>query len=234
MRIFVTGDTHCTHDIDKLLPHKASTQITNYEKITKDDYMIIAGDAGIIWHDKNSPLTKDVISLYESFPWTTLFIDGNHENHKELATFPAEELNGGKVHKISDSIIHLMRGQIFTFNDKTIFTMGGADSIDKMWRVEDESWWPEEMPSDDEYDEAINNLTKANMKTDYIITHCSPTFYLRRLCTIDPRPDRLTNFFERLEMVEKVEFKKWFFGHYHIDLELDATHRCLYDDIIEL
>lgn len=234
MRIFITGDTHCTHDINKLLEHEASVKIKNYDKITKNDYMIIAGDAGIIWSPKDSVMTKDIINIYESFPWTTLFIDGNHENHKELMSYPIDEWNGGKIHQISDSIIHLMRGQVFTIDNKTIFTMGGADSIDKLWRVQDESWWAEEMPNDAEYDEAIENLNKYNMSVDYIITHCAPSFYLKRLCAIDPRPDRLTNFFEALEMMYKVNFKTWYFGHYHTDLKLDKTHRCLYDDIVEL
>ena len=234
MRIFITGDTHCTNDIYKLLPHEASHTIKNYDNITKNDYLIIAGDAGIIWNKKDSDITKDIISIYESAPWTTLFVDGNHENHDELMSFPVLEWNGGKIHQISDSIIHLMRGQVFNINNKTFFTLGGGDSIDKMYRIEGESWWPNEMPSDEEYEEALSNLQKHNMSVDYIITHCAPSYYLRRLCYLDPRPDKLTDFLESLEMMHKIDFKEWFFGHYHMDLKLDKQHRCLYNDIVEI
>ena len=234
MRIFITGDTHCTNDIYKLLPHEASYTIKNYDNITKNDYLIIAGDAGIIWNRKNSDITKDIISIYESAPWTTLFVDGNHENHDELMSFPVSEWNGGKIHQISDSIIHLIRGQVFNIDNKTFFTLGGGDSIDKMYRIKGESWWPNEMPSDEEYEEALSNLQKHNMSVDYIITHCAPSYYLRRLCHLDPRPDKLTDFLESLEMIHKVDFKEWFFGHYHMDLKLDKQHRCLYNDIVEI
>ena len=61
---------------------------------------------------------------------TTLFVDGNHENFTRLYNYPVEEWHGGKVHKIRDSVLHLMRGEIFEINDKKIFTFGGAKSHD--------------------------------------------------------------------------------------------------------
>ena len=62
--------------------------------------------------------------------FTTLFVDGNHENFDRLYEYPVEEWHGGKVHKIRPSVIHLMRGQIFEIEGKSIFTFGGASSHD--------------------------------------------------------------------------------------------------------
>lgn len=98
----------------------------------------------------------------------------NHENHDALDAYPVEFWNGGKVHKISDSIIHLMRGQVFTIEGKKFFTMGGAESHDKIYRKEGISWWPREMPSNDEYEEGLANLDKVNNQVDYILSHCAP------------------------------------------------------------
>ena len=47
-------------------------------------------------------------------PWTTLFVDGNHENFDRLKNYPITEEWGGKVQKIYDKVYHLMRGEIYT------------------------------------------------------------------------------------------------------------------------
>ena len=53
--------------------------------------------------------------------------------------------------------------------------MGGANSYDKEHRTEGENWWKEEMPSDEEYEKAENNLEKNSFQFDYVITHSAPT-----------------------------------------------------------
>ena len=78
--------------------------------MSKDDYVIILGDFGI-WRD--SPQQRWYLNWLEEKHFTTLFIDGNHENYDILDSYPVEEWHGGKVHFIKLSIIHLMRGQVF-------------------------------------------------------------------------------------------------------------------------
>ena len=38
--------------------------------------------------------------------------------------------------------------------------MGGAYSIDKLVRIEGVSWWPDELPSNEEYNEATSYGTR--------------------------------------------------------------------------
>ena len=45
-----------------------------------------------------------------------------------------------------------MRGEVFKINDKVFFVMGGGYSIDKVIRIPGKSWWEEEMPAKEEYD----------------------------------------------------------------------------------
>ena len=59
------------------------------------------------------------------------FIDGNHENYDRLKKYPVTDWNGGKVQIISDSVIHLMRGQVYQIGEEKIFVMGGARSHDR-------------------------------------------------------------------------------------------------------
>ena len=57
-----------------------------------------------------------------------------------------------------------------------IFTFGGAQSTDKMWRVEGVSWWAREMPSQTEYDCGYLNLERANWEVEYVFTHYNEVY----------------------------------------------------------
>lgn len=132
--IYITGDLHADHGISKL-------DNKNFKKglsLTKDDYLIITGDFGLVW-DK-SKRQEYWRKWLNNKPYTTLFVDGNHECFDQLDAMPLVEWNGGKVHFVEDSIIHLTRGQIFNLQGKRFFTFGGADSIDKHSRLEGISW----------------------------------------------------------------------------------------------
>ena len=45
-------------------------------------------------------------------------------------------------------------------------------------------------------------------------------------------PDVLIDYLERLE--EKVHYKHWYFGHYHLDKNMDSKHTLLYHAILSL
>lgn len=248
-RVFITGDTHIPYDISKL----NSKHFPEGKKLTKDDYVIILGDFGLLWNYKETGIcvesnpvdnhwSKDEIywkKWLEEKPWTTLFIDGNHENYDRLNTYPIiENWNGGKVQKISDSIIHLMRGEIYTINDMKFLTFGGATSTDRGAFMGEEQakldihkyWWPEELPTQYEIDNAINNLQKVDFKVDYILTHTLPNNLLMSLYFYDF--DRLTSFLWNI--YDMTEFKTWFCGHFHDDRQVNYKTQVLYNTIVEL
>lgn len=165
-----------------------------------------------------------------------LFVDGNHENFDLLETFPVEEWHGGKVHKIKPNIIHLMRGQVFEIDGKTIFTFGGATSIDKFMRREGLSWWKQELPTYEELDEGIANLKRYGNKVDYIITHsCSeralayPQIRSSATLKLSCPESQMLSYIE-----ENAESRRWYFGHFHIDAELGDKYTALYQNIVRL
>ena len=133
--IHITGDIHGTISVNKRLNTRNFPQ---QKQLTKNDYVIIAGDFGLIW-DGSKEDQYWLKWLNKTKPFTTLFIDGNHENFDLLEEYPVEIWNGGKVHRINDSVIHLMRGQVFEIEGKKIFTFGGAASHDKEYRKEGKS-----------------------------------------------------------------------------------------------
>ena len=72
-------------------------------------------------------------------------------------------------------MIQLCEGQVYQIDGKSFFTMGGAESYDKQFRIQGISWWPQELPSEKEMREARANLLGQGMKVDYVVTHCLPT-----------------------------------------------------------
>ena len=251
--IYMTGDTHCPFDISKLKPH----HFPEGQTLTKEDYVIICGDFGAVWDDMLPDLFwRDWL---DSQPWTTLFVDGNHENFDLLDDYPVSYWHGGKVHFIKDSVIHLMRGQIYTIDGQTFFTFGGAASHDipggaldrndpefeiklkerrRDWipyRIIGESWWPQELPTEQELQTGLDNLAKADFTVDYVITHCCATDLQTAIVHYLNKPskaDVLTDYFQALE--GKLHYKHWYFGHYHYYLQADEKHTVLYNDIIKL
>lgn len=228
--IYITGDTHIPIDIRKL----SSSKFKEQKDMTKNDYVIICGDFGGVWDNSNEELYWRKWLQKKNF--TTLFVDGNHENHELLNSFEVHSWNGGKVHFINDSIIHLMRGQIFMIDGIKIFTMGGAESIDKQFRVEGKSWWKQEMPSYIEYEEGLMNLEKHNFDVDYIITHTCSTRTFNELqkysIGLQKYETAIEKYFDEIE--SQVKFKKWYFGHFHDNGEIDDKHTVLYNNIILL
>lgn len=216
--IYITGDTHGMVDWEKLNTRKLPDQ---KHMEPGRDYLIIAGDFAGVWD--GADYDAYILKAYNKRNFTTLFIDGNHENHDLLDKYPVEEWHGGKVHKISDRVIHLMRGQVFEIDGMKFFTMGGAESTDKHLRDEGESWWAREMPSDEEYEEALFNLERVNFEVDFVLTHCAPEGYIgsHLAGTVRRSKNRLTEFLDSLISEHGLKFKHWYFGHYHRDLDWD-------------
>ena len=73
---------------------------------------------------------EKILKELDELPFTVLFVSGNHENYDLLEAFPITEWHGGKVQLIFDSVIHLMRGQVYEIQSKKFFTFGGASSHD--------------------------------------------------------------------------------------------------------
>ena len=112
--VFVTGDTHGDW-INRLNVDSFPEQ----KEMTKDDYVIICGDFGGVWNfEEESSYEKQVLDWLEQRNFTTLFVDGNHENFTRLYNYSVEAWHGGKVHRIRNSVIHLMRGEIFDIDGK--------------------------------------------------------------------------------------------------------------------
>lgn len=260
MSIYVTGDTHGGLDIPDVLlldnaytgdiPEGANIRKVNlndlvepYIKLTENDYVIVCGDFGfpfspmdVVDYVNNKGDYSYWVNWFKSRPYTVLFVDGNHDNHEWWSTQEKIEKFGGIVqpHPHIPNVYHLLRGQIYTIENKTFFTFGGATSVDKAYRTEHISWWAAEMPSKEEYEFAVENLEKHDMTIDYVISHDCGSSYYSDVGLGYKRPNELTKFFNILEFDFGLKFKHWYFGHHHRDKKIDDQHTCVYHDVIKI
>lgn len=131
--------------------------------------------------------------------------------------------------KFSRVCSNLMRGEVFEIEGAKVFCMGGASSHDKHCRKLNVSWWEEEIPSHAEFEHAVSTLEKHNWCVDYIVTHCAPKGIQAKIANWYEN-DAVTSFLQFVE--ENCRFKHWYFGHYHVDLDVDEKHTALYNRII--
>lgn len=222
--IYVTGDTHGGIDIAKL----NSQNFPEQKRLTKEDYVIICGDFGFVWNGGQEE--QWWLKWLSDRNFTTLWIDGNHENFERLYAYPEISKFGGKAREIVPGIYHISRGQVLTIDGRRIFFMGGARSIDKKWRLDRISWWEEELPSVAEEQSALDALEACGWNVDYVVTHCAPSSVAGQLVPGAFEADSATELFEHID--HRLSYKKWYFGHYHVDEVVDDQHEALYNKVV--
>lgn len=226
-RVLVTGDKHRT-----FVPLFGLAEKQN---LRETDILIITGDAGYVW-DKD--YLHDVESLEQVFPGIIAFLDGNHENHALLNSFPVVPWMGGKVHQVGERVLHLMRGEIYDIYGKNYFVFGGARSVDKDRRKEGVSWWKEEEPSPEELEYGRKQLETYRDEIDFILTHETPLFardHISRQKPVDEDyllPRILEEWYRRMETAAR--FRKWYFGHMHVDQRITPKLMGLHHLILEI
>ena len=201
------------------------------------DYVIILGDVGVAGN-------KEHIKKYSELDFTSLFLDGNHENFTALNNYPEEEWNGGKIHRIAPGLIHLMRGQIYNIKDGKrtvkIATMGGGDSRDKEIRILNEertgikTWWGEEQITDEDIIELERNAKKFGSNVNYFLSHV-PSATLK--VALGKRPTRSDYMVREAINRAKIKATQYICGHEHIDYEnniLGKHYRILYNKVYRL
>ncbi|MDD2351282.1 MAG: metallophosphoesterase [Synergistaceae bacterium] len=230
MRLIITGDTHGdpVKRFRTVMDSIKVSEDTEYT-FTKNDLMAVVGDFGVIWGPdtpKQRRIENRILDELEAMPFTTVFIDGNHENFDRLLAFPEEERFGGKVGVLRPSVLHLkQRGHVYDFGGMKTWCFGGGISIDKILRREGNSWWAEEEPSKEEYEYGISQLAANGWRVDIVLTHAAPT---RALNALNLKPllardlgyepnlyDPLSPYFDKI--AGRLDFDSWVFGHYHKD-----------------
>lgn len=254
MGIYVTGDIHGD-------PSRFSSKIFYEQKEfgidPAENTMIQLGDFGLIWNPKETKKENHNLNWLNEKPFTTAFIDGNHDNIPRLNQFPLKEWNGGLVNEIRPNVVRLRRGEVYTIEGKKFFAFGGAsshdisdgilDGNDPKWkekakklekdgkyrfRVKGLSWWEEELPTEEEMENGRKNLEKNQYQVDFILTHSPSASMIALLGRGLYEQDILTKYLE--EIRQKMEYRKWFMGHMHLNYAMNDKDILLYEQIVRL
>ena len=222
--VYITGDMH---GCEERLYDK------EWRKLKKGDTLIVCGDFGYLWSGGKEE--REYIKYLGSRKFTVAFLDGTHDNLDRISAARITFWKGGMVHRISDNLIHLMRGQVFEIEGHTIFTFGGGESADKDMRVPNNLWWREEMPTPSEMTNAAKKLDEIGCNVDYIVTHEPPSLVKSAMLLRKGVPsavNKLNGFFEEID--ETCEYKHWFFGSLHEDRLVTPKHTCAFRKILPI
>lgn len=227
--IYITGDTHGHFDRIAEFCEKNGT--------SKDDIMIILGDAGINYYGSGDRSRKKKL---QKLPITLFCIHGNHEQRPEaIETYRLDDFCGGKVY-IEDAfpdIKFAKDGQIYDFDGREFIVIGGAYSVDKFYRIaRGANWFPNEQPSPEIKADVEAALDARGWNVYGVLSHTCPVRYeptevflaMIDQSTVDKTTEEWLNSIE-----EKLDYEKWYCGHYHTEKKIDKL-RFMFEDIAEL
>ena len=222
--IYITGDMH--GDESRLYDKE-------WRKLKAGDILIVLGDFGFLWNDTERE--RQALKYLGTRKFTVCFLDGTHENFDLIKKSRVTYWKGGKVHRISDKLLHLMRGQIFNIDGIKFFAFGGGESVDKDEKSEHNKWWRNELPSPNEMAMGATMLDEEDCKVDYILTHEPPSRVKSAMLLRKGQSDRvnkLNGFFE--EVANTCSFSHWYFGSMHEDRQVTPKHTCVFNKLIPI
>lgn len=222
--VYVTGDLH--GDLSRLKGPEV-------RKLKKGDTLLVCGDFGFIWD--GSKAEQAMLKKLGKLKFHLAFIDGVHENFELLNQYPVGEWNGARARQISGKLHHLMRGEVYTIEGKTFFTMGGGVCPDDDFRVSDDQRMRLEIPSREELRRAAAAIEALDGRIDYIITHEPPMrikgfLQLKQQGRANLEITGLNTFLEELGKV--CTFRRWFFGSMHKDKLIAQTHAAVFRKVL--
>ncbi len=245
-QIFITGDKHRNY--------KSVIQFCHQNKTTFEDILIILGDAGFNYYgDRRDEKLKDKLSRCR----VTLFcIHGNKENRPQnIDTYETKIFHNDYVYyeKKYPNLLFAHDGGVYEFDGKSAIVLGGAHSVDKNFRINNNlPWWEDEIPTTEVKKEFVTALQNRDNQIDYILTHTVPLKYepvemflsqqkkkkhiwgnriRNRTSNLNFEPDinkDLEKWLDKIE--ERTQYQKWYAGHYHTDKCIEKL-RIMYHDI---
>lgn len=221
--LYVTGDLH--GDLSRL---------THNRKLKKGDTLLVLGDFGMLWYgDKRD---ERALKRLRRLKYTLLFLDGVHENYTLLDKLEPVDYAGGTADKLADNLYHLRRGELYTIENKRVFTFGGGEAENEWeFRADHGTHWERQMPSAEEMTHGLQTLEAAGNRVDIIATH-SPSGkangYFASRHGDDARNGGVQIYLNRLE--DTVSFDHWYFGSVHADRPLGSRHTAVFEAIIPI
>ena len=217
--VFYTGDIHG----DPRNVVKFSERL----RLTKEDIIVILGDVGANYYlDERDDYCKAELNRLGP---VILCIHGNHEARPSgIPSYVQKSWNGGLVWYEEEfpNLLFAKDGEIYELDSLRHLVIGGAYSVDKYYRLmHGAQWFADEQPSDEI--KAYVESQIESKQVDIVLSHTCPYKYEPRetflggidQSTVDDSTERWLDVIE-----EKLKYKAWFCGHWHINKRIDRMH----------
>jgi len=224
MSILFSGDFHANavHELS-VITKKNLVIKYGQDKFNDIRCHIILGDGGFLWPD-NQRTDRFNYKALACRPFPVLCVMGNHEPiYGMREKMPETDIGIGEtVYQIHDNplVAYLKRGKVYTIDGFKFLALGGALSVDKIYRKPDKSWWKDEYWSEEEKWDLFT-LLKTENAFDCVISHTGPHHINWKLFSQeDFDPDKFIDEVAILndQIHKRIQFKKWLCGHWHIDV----------------
>lgn len=130
------------------------------------DVVVHVGDFGIWPGGQGREYLASVDKVAARSGIDVLFIDGNHDDHHQIAEAPRAEGLG----RFGEHIWHIPRGTRWVWGEVRFGGLGGAVSVDRDGRTPGVSWWPEESIT-----VADEQAFQSGGQVDVAVTHDCPS-----------------------------------------------------------
>lgn len=174
MKILMAGDTHGN------LGH--AQYLVRTAKKEGCDRVFVLGDFGAWEHMQDGVKFFNTLSTYCNVNNIRMyFLDGNHDKTSLLLEKYSDDRDDEGFMNVRPYIRYAWRGHRWTWDEVKFIALGGAYSVDKDWRLEEERrhpkyggpgslWFPEEEMSDADMDTILEN----GEPVDVILAHDKP------------------------------------------------------------
>ena len=240
MSVLLSGDFHSNAVGELSILTKKYLQ-TKYsaKKYSAINWHIILGDGGFLWPG-NENSDKINFRAFSQRPFPVLSVIGNHEPMLGM-TLPEADIGiGGTVYLVNQKplVAYLKRGKIYNIEGLKLLVMGGALSIDQVFRIPGRSWWKEEYWSSREESDLFELLAESN-DFDYVLSHTGPDSVNQKLFgRLFPHSEKFTDKVAILNdtVDSRIKCKGWFCGHWHqdrlyYDEEKKRSYKYLYNEL---
>lgn len=231
MRLGLVGDTH--GDI------KDTVNVLNQMGRRKISHVFVVGDWGLWTHLADGQEFLDRVQVTASANNLTVFaVGGNHENWDHWNWFVENMPTHKGFGMVRRRVLLAPKAHEFRLAGKQFVVAGGAVSIDKHYRLEQERgqymdstgrirrsgsgprtlWWPNEELTDKD----VVKIQQTFPKADILLTHdCSNHTQFKGRLKPDADSERHRRRID--DVIRAVEPKAHFHGHMHTKYEWDNT-----------
>ncbi len=165
MKMMMQGDTHGNT--------VAIRRALRYAQVEGCDELFVVGDFGFGWSRSSTgdAFVESVSRAAISYDIDVYWLDGNHENFDLLEGYGYFKHDGPV--EICERVFYVPRGTVLKRGVHNILVIGGAYSVDKAYRTEGHSWWPQEEITYEDLEKCADACAEAGT-IDVVFSHDAP------------------------------------------------------------